>query len=877
MTPVEKQYAEAKAAFPDAIVMLRLGDFFELFGDDAVVASRVLGITLTTRDKNKDNPTPMAGVPHHAVDAYIARLIAEGLRVALCDQIEDPKNAKGIVARAITRVITPGVVLEGDALASTERRLLGALAAGEGGPWSTVWLDFSTGELRVAQHRSEAEALAWLDRSDIFEWVAADAQARESLCSRFAERSVVRGERYALPAAALSELLPLMPRPQLDPALADPTAQRCVLTAAGYVRHIQLGQMPRLRMDAILRESFDLDLDSTRNLEIFEAGLERSRAGSLLSVIDRTQTAAGRRRLADWLRSPLQSTDAIRARQQYVIGLTDGDPLADSRRSALRRALAHTTDCERLAMRLLHRGAVGGKDLAALRNTLQAWQLIVGHAELTAILAPLWAQVPALADLQLQLERALAAEPAATVAKGDVIASGWDATLDTLRGLRDSSEELLHQLEVKIQAQYDLPSAKIRYNRVFGYYIELPRAQARSAPPEFIRKQTLTNAERFETAELRELSAQALTASEDALAHEERVLADVLGRVAARAADLIALGRTLAELDALASLAETARDNRWHVPQVSERFSEDNVVQGAHPHLQSQLGARFITNDTVFDTARRFHILTGPNMGGKSTYLKQIGQLYLLAHIGSYVPAERMQIHPVDQIFTRVGAGDDIARGESTFMVEMRQCAHIVARATRHSLVLLDEVGRGTSTYDGLSIAWALVEHLHAGTTPRAVFATHYHELAELESICAGVQTYAMEVKEWQGSVVFQHRVVPGAASHSYGIHVAALAGLPEPLLATARAKLVQLENQRMGSGALAGASPNAPADRATPAAPTALPTAVAAAQQSLFESAERELLRRISRETPMRLTPLQALEKLDGYRAEAAGILDKG
>ncbi len=857
VTPMEAQYIEAKSRFPDAIMMIRVGDFFELFGDDAVVAAKVLGIALTSRDKKKEGAKPMCGMPHHAVDAYIARLVREGYRVALCDQLEDPKDAKGVVERGVTRVITPGVVLEGDALESTERRLLGALNI-DGKQMGAAWIDFSTGEANVYCSDSLADALAWLSRSDIFEYIGSNTTAHAKLVETFGERKIVPFSTGQEQKIDLKEVFWGETRPQLLPGLEKKVVQQAILAAASYIRHIQLGTTPSLRLHQTAAQSFVLDSDSIRNLEVFTSGIEQKRSGSLFDVIDYTATGCGKRYLADLLRNPLLDETSILERQQKIAALVDERSCAES----LQSALARCTDLERLAMRLTHGRHLNGRELLAIQQTLEAWQHINSILQHTIFRSTL-EEGPSGAELRQKLQIALVDEPALSPAKGEVIRSGYDQELDNHRILQNDAAMVLKQMEDKIQQEFSLPSAKIRQNRVFGYYIELPRSMAKSVPEHFVRKQTLANSERYETDELLQLGEQIMQATEMAMQRENELIIDLQRYLASNALHMTEVGQIIAGLDALSSLAEIAVQNAWVCPTVKNNCTEDNIVGGRHPHLGRSLGSNFISNDTCFHDASKIHILTGPNMGGKSTFLKQIGQLYLLAQIGSFVPVESMTVAPVDQIFTRVGAGDDIARGESTFMVEMRQCAHIIKYSTSRSLLLLDEVGRGTSTFDGLSIAWALVDYIHNEYCPRTVFATHYHELAEQAELLPAVAVFALEVREWEGSIVFLHKVIPGATSHSYGIHVAHLAGLPDSLIRAANNKLNRLETADITQVTTATTLPI-----------TTTETSVPTNQLSLFASPHDEILRRLRGLDIMQTTPLDALALLNDLVQKAQNTI---
>ena len=694
-TPMEIQYESAKAEFPDAIMLIRVGDFFEVFGDDAVVASKVLGITLTSRDKNK-NGTPMAGVPHHAVDAYVARLVRDGYRVALCDQLEDPKQAKGVVKRGVTKVITPGVVLEGDALEDSNRRLLGAVLITDEHCFA-AWLDSSTGEAATLSGATLDDCAAIIERDDVFEWVVETAEIKEMVASYTRNQDFV-----------------LWQQDTIDRDLDNPALG----LAAAYASHIQLGAVPALRVRDDRPTEFDLDTDSIINLDIFYMGLDHRREGSLYDSLNRTQTRGGGRMLADWLRTPLCDLASIHRRQSAVEALYDREL-----RSQLVDELSAVADLERLTRRIELGRVLNGLEWQAIRRSLRSWAAVrelLGGIDTFSAWLPV---VDELDELHRYLEASLVESPVVSPAKGHILADAFSPALAQVRRLQNDRDSIVADLEQRLQQESGINNLKIRSNRVFGLYVEAARNLADQVPTYFVRKQTLANVERYEFDELVELGQQIEQAETERIRIESEGLAQLSERSFDFCSQLYQVAAALSSLDVLASFASVSIAGQWIVPEIRDSAQvDDEIIAGRHPALSLSMGDQFIPNTTQMADGSRMHILTGPNMGGKSTYLKQVGQLYLLAHIGCNVPAQSMKVAVIDQIFSRVGAGDDIARGESTFMVEMRQCARIVERATAASIVLLDEVGRGTSTFDGLSIAWALVHHLHDTCAPRTVF-----------------------------------------------------------------------------------------------------------------------------------------------------------
>jgi DNA mismatch repair protein MutS len=849
-TPMMAQYLDIKHQHPDHLLFYRMGDFYELFFEDAAKASTALDITLTRRGKHEGQDIPMCGVPVHAADAYLARLIRHGFQVAICEQIEDPaeakkRGAKQPVRRAVIRIVTAGTITEDNLLDAKRHNFLAALAEA-GGELALASVELSTGELEF-----QLVTAGGLDAA------LARLAPGELLVS---DRLVQKPELFERLAAWRPVLTPL-PAPRFD---SDSGRQRLaklygVATldgfgsftraecAAGgalveYIDLTQRGRLPALAPPHRLGQGAIMEIDpaTRRNLELVET-LTGERSGSLLATIDRTVTGAGARRLAADLAGPLTDPRAINERLDVVELFLSNDRLRD----ALRSLLKECPDLGRALSRLsLGRG--GPRDLAGLRDGLAvAARLKPLLADLpeaaTGLLRPLLAGLGEHDVLIDRLRRALADDLPLFARDGGFIAPGYAFELDEWRQLRDESRRMMANLQAKYAEAAGIPALKIRHNNILGYYIEVTPAQAGKldAGPGgvFIHRQTMANAMRYTTIELSDIETRIGQAADKALALELALFEDLVAEAAARAAAIRAAAAALAALDVAAAYAELARTQHYCRPIV-EAGHEFQIRGGRHPVVEAGLpaGSRFVGNDCTLEAGRRLWLLTGPNMAGKSTFLRQNALIAILAQIGAYVPAEAARIGIVDRLYSRVGAADDLARGRSTFMVEMVETAAILNQAGPGALVILDEIGRGTATYDGLSIAWAAVEHLHNRNRCRALFATHYHELTALAATLADLCCYTMRVKEWQGDVVFLHEVAAGAADRSYGIHVAKLAGLPKPVLKRAEAVLELLEQGEAGSALtrLANDLPLFTAARravhpAEPAAPSPVETALAA------------------------------------------------
>jgi DNA mismatch repair protein MutS len=797
-TPVMQQYFRAKERYPDALLFFRMGDFYEFFYEDAVAAAKLLDLTLTSRSKGADDePIPMAGVPHHAATGYIARLLEQGKKVAVCEQLADPATVKGIVPRDVVRVLTPGLVVEPEVLDARAHNYLASVVMGEAGA-GVVTLELSTNELRGCGLQDAPQVLAELLRLEPRE-VLLDARAQSLVgdaVARLLPRSVL-----ATPVASVDRA-ELLSRVLGEEAAANaeqthaPFVVHAAVQALAYADLHQPGGGLRVAALSSYSPSDQLALDeaAVRNLELVRT-LNGERRGSLLSVLDATCTSMGARGLRRRLVAPLTDVAAIRRRHDAVEALMEDAPL----RAQLRAELSRIADVERLSTRAAM-GVATPRDLGALRDTLLAASslrdgLLGAQGDLLS--SPLRALCPAdvLDDVREDLRQVLVDEPPLAVGQGGIVREGVDTRIDELRSLASSSKDVVLALEERERKRTGISSLKVRYTRVFGYYIEITRTNLGSVPPDYRRKQTIANGERYVTEELEELERKIETADSQIRALEQACFEALRRRVAEHTARLHTLATLLTDLDVHASFGEVAHRYGYVRPLVDD--SRQLVLRDVrHPVVERLLaGGEFVPNDVELDAeGARLMVITGPNMAGKSTTMREVALAVILAQAGGFVPAQSARIGVVDRIYTRVGASDNLAQGQSTFMVEMQEAAAILRGATASSLVILDEIGRGTSTYDGLAIAWAIAEHLHDVIGCRAMFSTHYHELCELAAQRAGVRNFNVAAREYQGGVVFLHKLVEGAANRSYGVAVAKLAGVPALVLARARALLARLE-----------------------------------------------------------------------------------
>jgi DNA mismatch repair protein MutS len=845
-----QQYRDIKARHPQTILFFRMGDFYEMFEDDAKLAARELGLTLTSRNNGSAAEVPLAGVPVKAATEYLRRLIANGHRVAICEQIEDPKQAKGVVRRAVVETVTPGTVLSEDWLARNRNNYLVAVDP-RGAEAGIATLDITTGEL-ILEVVSAAEIEPALARYEAREVVLPADTALATPVTTVTAREAWEFD----PELAREDLLRTYSIASLD-GLGIAGEDRPALGAAGallrYARELKPGGLPHLAHPRIVRRGDVLPLDemTRRNLELVEA----MRAGevaepvTLLAVIDRTLTPMGGRLLRRWLLAPLIDPAAINARLDAVQVL-----VGDSRgRDRLRAALDGVRDLERLAGRAAL-GRANPRELGALRDSILRLPDVAGAVaglegrNRSTLIESSAHDFDLLTDLGEELDRALVERPPAQLDESDALKPGFDRELDELRDARDGGKQYIAALQARERERTGIGSLKVGFNKVFGYYIEVTHAHRERVPGDYERRQTLTGAERFVTADLKEYEARVLGA-EERIATREAELVDALRRrVAAAIGRVQASAAQLARLDVWAALADVAERERYVRPDVNARFGLE--LEGSrHPVVERMMAREtFIPNDIVLDEAGRVILLTGPNMAGKSTLLRQVGLCVLLAQMGSFVPCRRAVIGVVDRLFTRVGASDNLVRGQSTFMVEMSETSAILHAATGRSLVLLDEIGRGTSTYDGVAIAWAVTECLHNSIGCKTIFATHYHELTQLTEELEHARNFNVAVREVGDEIVFLHRLEPGGADRSYGIHVGRLAGLPDPVVARAWHVLKLLE---------AGHH----------VARQQLPTPLDATQLGLFGTAPDPLLLELDGLDVNSLSPLEALNRLADWK----------
>ena len=865
-TPLMRQYAAIKKEHPNALLFFRLGDFYELFFDDAVQASRELQITLTSRNKEKGIAVPMCGVPYHAAEGYISKLIRRGFKVAICEQVEDPRVAKKLVRREVTRVVTPGTAAD-SSLGSEENNFLAAVAH-VGDRVGFAALDLSTGEFRATEFlgadadRRIQEELQQLRPRELLYGSSLPLFERASGESAGVSRGNASGGLTETPlddwVFAPDHAIPLLENHFGVLSLegfglaGKPAAASAAGAVLHYVRSTQRGTLVHVdRIGFYERQNcLVLDAVTVRNLELIEPLFAGTDAGVTLSrAIDATVTPMGKRLLRSWMLRPSIDVAEINGRLDAV-EVQVKDTIA---REELRRALDGVLDLERLLSRVTLETA-NPRDVLALAASLAKIPAVRAALQRLAAerLAGLHAAVDELGDLRAQIESFVVPEPPLSLSDGGVIQSGVDKELDGLRDLSRNSKQYLAQIEQRERQRTGIASLKVKFNSVFGYYLEISKANLHLAPADYERKQTLVNAERFTTPELKEYESKILDAQEKIVEIERRLFAELRGTIAGQAKRIRQTALALAEVDVLAALAHQAALHNYCRPKFDES-GDLEILAGRHPVIEQQelagVGDRFVPNDVFLNsTTHTIVVLTGPNMGGKSTYLRQAALIVILAQMGSFVPARAARLGVVDRVFTRIGASDNLARGRSTFMVEMTETAAILHTATPRSLVLLDEIGRGTATYDGLAIAWAAVEYLHARTRAKTLFATHYFELTELAERLSGVKNYHVSVKETGGGIVFLRKVEGGPADCSYGIEVAKLAGLPNEVIERAREVLAEHENAELRLTAQLAADEL----RSAPAA-----------QLTIFTPLSQPVLEKLREVDLNRLTPLEALNLL--------------
>jgi DNA mismatch repair protein MutS len=855
-TPMMQQYLRIKSQHPDILLFYRMGDFYELFYDDARRAASLLDITLTARGQSAGQPIPMAGVPFHSVEGYLAKLVRKGESVAICEQMGDPSKSKGPVERQVVRIITPGTITD-EALLDERQETLAAAVARDGDRFGLAWLDLAAGRFTILESQGRTALAAELERLKPAELLVSES-ARDDGLLRNGTAIRTRPPWYFELASASRLLTDQLGTLDLKGFGADDLP--LAICAAGalmqYVRDTQKAAVPHIRGLHVEErtEALILDAATRRNLEL-DVSMSSNPDATLFALIDQCVTAMGSRQLRRWLNRPLTDQPTLRSRYHALGALIDG-----RRFEAVREHLQGVGDIERILARVALRSA-RPRDLTQLRRSLALLPAL--RSNLAAIDSPLLQEVRARieehADVVKLLTAAIAEEPSTFVRDGGVIAAGYDRDLDELRRIATHTDEFLLELERRERERTGIAGLKLGYNRVSGFFIEITRKDAERVPKDYIRRQTVKSAERFVTEELKGFEDKVLSARDRSLAREKELYESALTQLIERLGPLQASGMALSELDALASMSERACTLEWSRPElVSE--SRLTIECGRHPIVQRFSTAPFVPNDLRLDSGRCMLIITGPNMGGKSTYMRQAALIVLLAHMGCYVPADRATLGPLDRIFTRIGAADDLAGGRSTFMVEMTEAANILHNATARSLILMDEIGRGTSTFDGLSLAWAMARHIATRLKSFTLFATHYFELTTLATEVEGCANVHLDATEHGDGIVFLHAVKEGPANRSYGLQVAQLAGVPREVITQARHYLEALESQRDQQNVTASAGPRA-AQRELPLfAPPSGEAPAPPAPPSPINDALRTALEAID---PDELSPKAALETL--------------
>ncbi len=864
LTPAMRQYLEIKEKHKDAILFYRMGDFYEMFFEDAVTASGVLEITLTSRNKGKEDSVPLCGIPYHAASPYIAKLIEKGFKVAICEQIEDPRQAKGIVKRAVVRVVTPGLVLDAENLTAKENNFLAAFSV-MGNLAGLAFLDISTGEFRVAESGDPEFLLNEIFSRDFKELLVGEAFKKTRLFKTFSSKSFsclvneLSAEYFDKDKGAACL------RAQFSEDVfhaMDLNAHPAAVSAAGavlrYVKETQKENLEHIPCIQWHETDKHLIIDDTarRNLELFITLRDNKTEGSLLNVIDETVTSMGGRRLRWWLRYPLFDPGRIKDRLAAVGEIKDLHLLREN----LRKSLKDISDLQRLGSRI-SMGVANARDLAALKTSFQIIPFVrEGISDLrTHLLSSIFTGLDEMPDMISLIEKSIADDPPLALRDGGMIREGYDAELDKIISLSRDGKKWISDLEERERRKTGISSLRVGFNSIFGYYIEVTKTNTHLVPEDYVRKQTLVNAERYINQELKEYEHTVLNAEHRRKEREYDLFIEVRNTVSREIGRILRSADLLADLDTVVSLAEIAERYGYCCPLVD---GEDiiEIRDGRHPVVERMtLSEGFVPNDADLDcNGRRMLILTGPNMAGKSTYIRQVALIVLLAQMGSFVPASSARIGVVDRIFTRVGAADSLASGESTFMVEMNEVASILKSATKKSLILLDEVGRGTSTFDGLSIAWAVAEYIHDAEhlKARTLFATHYHQLTDLSLTKEGVKNLNIAVKEWGDRIIFLRRILEGGTSRSYGIQVAGLAGVPEEVILRAREILENLERgelDEIGMPRLARRWKSLETGRSE--------------QLSLFMDDEARIIREMKDMDIQKMTPLDALTLLNDWK----------
>ncbi|MFA4915840.1 MAG: DNA mismatch repair protein MutS [Syntrophales bacterium] len=869
LTPAMKQYVEIKEQHKDCILLFRMGDFYEMFFEDAVAAAKVLDITLTSRNKGKEDSIPLCGFPYHAASTYISKLINSGFKVAICEQMEDPKNARGVVKREVVRIVTPGLVVDNDNLATGENNFLAALTlGGTAGVFGMAFLDISTGEFRVTESRDRDFFLNEVSGLDFREVIVQENDREGSFLKAFLHGTSRCRINYFAPEYfdhddALTRLQEYFSGDQLKQIEAE--KHPAMVAAAGaillYVEETQKNTPRHINDIQWYKTDGYLILDETAkyNLELFTTIAGDGKQGTLFRVLNETVTSMGARRLRWWLNYPLAVPEKIRERLSALSEIKGQHLLRES----LRKSLRQVYDLERLGSRI-SMGVANGRDLVALKTSLQVLPEIKSTLrELeSSLITSIYAGIDEMPDILGLIEKSIVEDPPLTLRDGGIIKEGYDQELDELISVMRDGKQWIAVLEEKERKRTGINSLKVGFNSVFGYYIEVTRANAGLVPDDYIRKQTLVNAERYINQELKGYEYTVLNAENLRKEKEYNLFVMIRDRIGQEIRRIQTTASHIAELDALVSLAEVAEKYNYICPTVDEG-GRIEITDGRHPVVERMpLPDGFVPNDTFLELDRnRLLVITGPNMAGKSTYIRQVALIVVLAQMGSFVPAAKAHIGVADRIFTRIGAADSLAKGQSTFMVEMNEVAGILKNATSRSLIILDEVGRGTSTFDGLSIAWAVAEYIHDTKQARTLFATHYHQLTDLAITKSGVKNYNIAVKEWGNSIIFLRKIMEGGTNRSYGIAVARIAGVPDEVILRAREILENLEKgelDEIGIPKIARGKKAINKGRG---------------QLSLFMGDENMIIAELKGMNVMDMTPLEALNLLAKWRDR----IDKG
>jgi len=873
LTPAMRQYVEIKEKHKDCILFFRMGDFYEMFFEDAVTASRVLEITLTSRNKGKENSIPLCGFPYHAAAAYISKLIENGYKVAICEQMEDPKEAKGIVKREVVRIVTPGLVVDSDTLTARENNFLAALSV-NGNAFGLAFIDISTGEFWVTESQDSEYFLNEIAGLDIREVIVSEGLKGKSFLRVFAqEANGCRINYFPSDYFDFDESIELLKECFSSDVISkiDFASHSAMTSATGavlrYVRETQKERLDHINNIKWYDTGNYLVLDNSakRNLELFGTIQGNRKQGSLIHVLDVTATAMGGRRLRWWLNYPLISPDKIRKRLEAVSEIKE-DHL---QRRNLNELLSSVYDLERLGSRI-SMGMANGRDLIALKESLKTIPRIkevISHVD-ASLISSIYADLDDLSHMADLIERSIVPDPPMTIREGNIIKNGYDSELDELISVSADGKKWIAALEAKERKRTGINTLKVGFNNVFGYYIEVTKASAAMVPDDYIRKQTLVNAERYINEELKGYEYTVLHAEDKRKDREYTLFVEIRDKLGGEIKKIQNTASLLADLDALVSLAEVAERYNYCCPKIDEE-DRIEIKESRHPVVERMgLHDGFVPNDILLDCDNnRFLIITGPNMAGKSTYIRQVALVVLMAQMGSFVPATEARIGVVDRIFTRVGAADSLARGQSTFMVEMNEVANILNNATSKSLILLDEVGRGTSTFDGLSIAWAVTEYIHDRKIlgARTLFATHYHELTDMARANEGVKNYSIAVKEWGDRIIFLRNIVKGGTNRSYGIQVARLAGVPEEVIIRANEILENLEKGELDEVGMPKIARGKKAD-----------IQERTGQLTLFPDDEDYIISELRKLDVSSITPLEALNRISQWQTKLEGGKDK-